>query len=90
MPKITKIIKFLFFLVVTLLVFYLIFRKIDYLSLKEILLNANLLYLVIGLLIIFLAPIFSAKEWQSMMGVMNYSISFRNTQNGGKWPLTKP
>lgn len=77
--KIMKFIKFLFFLAVTLLIFYLLFQRIDYLSLKKVLLNANLLYLAIAFLIILLVPIFSAKKWQSMVKAMNYSLSFKNS-----------
>lgn len=77
--KIMKFIKFLFFLAVTLLIFYLLFQRIDYLSLKKVLLNANLLYLAIAFLIILLVPIFSAKKWQSMVKAMNYSLSFKDS-----------
>lgn len=79
MPKITKIIKFLFFLAVTFLIFYLIFQKIDYRSLKEVLLNANLFYLVLALLIAPLTLVVSAKKWQSMVKTINYSIDFKES-----------
>jgi len=77
--KITKTIKILFFLVVTLLIFYLIFRKVDYLSLKEIFLNAKWYYLVAAFLVILLTPVFSAKKWQAMLKAMNYSLGFKES-----------
>lgn len=75
----TNIIKFAVLLVITLLIFYLIFQKIDYVSLKETLLNANLSYLAIASLLILLVPIFSAKKWQSVLEAMNYSISWKES-----------
>lgn len=79
MPKITKIIKPLFSIAITFLIFYLIFQKIDYRSLKKVFLNADLLYLAIAPLVIFLSPIFSAKKWQSMMEAMNYSLGWKES-----------
>ena len=76
-----NIIKFVILLITTLLVFYLIFQKIDYVSLKETLLNANLSYLAAASLAILLVPIFSAKKWQSVLGAMNYSISWKESFN---------
>ncbi len=76
-----SIIKFAVLLITTLLIFYLIFQKIDYISLKETLLNANLSYLLIASLVILLVPIFSAKKWQSIVGAMNYSISWKESFN---------
>ena len=77
--RITKIIKILFFFAVTLLIFYLIFRKVDYLSLKEVFLNAKWYYLVLAILVILLAPVFSAKKWQTILKSMDYHISFRDS-----------
>lgn len=71
-----KSIKFLIFLGVTLLIFYLIFRKVDYVSLKEILLNAQWQYLVLGVLIIFLVPFLSAKKWQTILKAMSCNLRF--------------
>lgn len=77
--KITKFIKPLFFFAVTLLIFYLIFRKVDYLSLKEALLNVKWSYLTLVFLITLLAQVISAKKWQAMLKAMDYSISFKDS-----------
>ena len=77
--KITKITRFTIFFAVTLLVFYFIFQKVDYRSLGEVLLNANLFYLVIGFLLIFLALIFSAKKWQVLIKAMGYSLGWKES-----------
>lgn len=77
--KLTKIIKILFFFTVTSLIFYLIFRKVDYFSLKEVFLNAKWYYLILAILVIFLAPVFSAKRWQTILKSMDYHISFRDS-----------
>jgi len=78
---IPKIAKFIFFLVVTLLIFYLIFQKqkIDFFSLKEVFLSVNFLYLASACLIIFLSSLFSAKKWQAMMQAMDYRLSFKDS-----------
>ena len=75
----TNIIKFAVLFIVTLLIFYLIFQKIDYVSLKKTFLNANLSYLVIASLVVLLVPILSAKKWQLMLRAMNYSISWKES-----------
>lgn len=77
--KITKITRFAIFFAVTLLVFYFIFQKVDYRSLGEVLLNANLFYLAIGFLLIFLALIFSAKKWQVLIKAMGYSLGWKES-----------
>lgn len=77
--KVTKIIQILFLLAVTLLIFYLIFRKIDYLLLKEVFLNAKWYYLILAILVIVLAPVFSAKRWQIILKAIDHDISFRDS-----------
>ncbi len=74
-----KIIKFLFFFALTASIFYLIFRKVNYLSLKEVFLNAKWQYLAIGGLIVVLTQVISAKKWQIILKAMDYSISFKDS-----------
>lgn len=74
--KTIKFVKPLLFLAVTLLIFYLIFKKIDYVSLKEVFLNAKWQYLTTGALIIVLTQVISAKKWQVVLKAMDYSLSF--------------
>lgn len=77
--KVKKIIKFLFFFGITMLIFYLIFRKTDYLSLKEVFLNIKWYYLALAVLTIFSTLIFSAKKWQAILKAMDYSLSFKDS-----------
>lgn len=77
--KTIKLVKLLLFLAVTLLIFYLIFQKIDYVSLKEVFLNAKWPYLATGALIIVSTQIISAKKWQAVLRAMDYSLSFRDS-----------
>ena len=59
MSKIIKIIKPLFFFAITALIFYLIFRKVDYASLKEVFLRARWWYLAPVASVIFLSLVFA-------------------------------
>lgn len=68
-----------FFIIITLLIFYALFQKVDYRLLKEIFSSANLFYLTGALFTILFAPILSAKKWQSVLRAMDYKISFRNS-----------
>lgn len=77
--KITKIIKPLFFFAVTLLIFYFIFRKVDYFSLKEVLLNVKWRYLVLAFLIVLLTLVLVARKWQAILGAMDYRLGFKES-----------
>ncbi len=79
MSETTRIIKFLFFFALTLLIFYLIFKKVDYLSLKEVFLNARWQYLVAVVPVVLLTVVLSAKKWQAMLKAMDYNLSFEDS-----------
>ncbi len=79
MSKIIKIIKPLFFFAITALIFYLIFRKVDYVSLKEVFLRARWWYLAPVASVIFLSLVFAAQKWQAVLRAMDYSISFKES-----------
>lgn len=81
MKKNKNIIRSILILGLTVLIFYLIFQKIDYLSLKTILLEVNLFYLTLALGLILLIPILSSKKWQSVLSAMDYHISFKESFN---------
>lgn len=74
-----KFIKPLVFFAVTLLIFYLIFQKVDYPSLKEVFSNVKWRYLVLTALIIFSTLIFLVKKWQAMLKAMDYHLSFKDS-----------
>jgi len=79
MKKIKNIVKLISILSVTALVFYLIFQKIDYLSLKTVFLKVDLFYLLLAIGIILLIPILSSKKWQLVLSAMDYQISFKES-----------
>lgn len=71
-----KLVKFLVFSAITLLILYLITRKIDYSSLGETLSSAKWYWLVAATLLMLLTPLISAKRWQLMLRAMGYSLGF--------------
>jgi len=79
MKKTKNLIKLILILSITALIFYLIFQKIDYISLKNIFLEINLFYIPLILGLVLLIPITSSKKWQSILSAMNYQISFKES-----------
>ena len=79
MKKIKNIAKSILILSITAFIFYLIFQKIDYVSLKKAFLEINLFYipLILGLVLLILTV--SSKKWQSVLSAMNYQISFKES-----------
>jgi len=79
MKKIKNITKSILILSVTAFIFYLIFQKIDYISLKKIFLEINLFYISLIIGLVLLVPIISSKKWQSILSIMDYQISFKKS-----------
>ena len=61
---------------ITIAIFYLIFTKIDFRSVVDVLSHANLVYLLLALLLTILIPVISAKRWKIILESMKYDISF--------------
>jgi len=79
MKKIKNITKSILILSITAFIFYLIFQKIDYISLKKTFLEINLFYIPLIIGLVLLIPIISSKKWQSVLFAMNYRISFKKS-----------
>jgi len=79
MKKIKNIAKSILILSITAFIFYLIFQKIDYISLKKAFLEINLFYIPLIIGLVLLIPIISSKKWQSILSAMNYQISFKES-----------
>lgn len=61
---------------ITIAIFYLIFTKIDFRSVVDVLSHANPVYLLLALLLTILIPVISAKRWKIILESMKYDISF--------------
>jgi len=79
MKKIKNITKSILILSITAFIFYLIFQKIDYISLKKAFLEINLFYIPLILGLVLSIPVISSKKWQSVLFAMNYQISFKES-----------
>ena len=75
---------------ITILIFYFIFTKIDFLSVVEVLSHANLFYLFIALLLLFVIILIIAKRWQTILETMGYNFRYKECFNliMGALPLT--
>ena len=65
----------------TLIIFYLIFRRIDLISLQATLLKAHRPYLLLALLLVAFIPLFSSLKWQLMLKIIGYQISWSESLN---------
>ena len=76
-----RILKTILVSIVTLIIFCLIFTKIDIYGVITILSHADPLYLLISLLILFAPIIVTIKRWHTILKVMGYTIQFRTCLN---------
>ena len=86
----SSILKLVLVISITLTIFYLIFTKIDFYSVVDILLDADLFYLFIALLLLFVIILIIAKRWQTILETMGYNIRYKECFNliMGALPLT--
>lgn len=63
----------------TVLIFYIIFTRIDIWSVIQILSNVSPLYLLLSILILGVIVILSVKRWQIILQITGYSISFQRS-----------
>lgn len=61
---------------ITLAIFYIIFTKIDFYSVAEVLLRANVFYLFIAVVLSLMIILLGVKRWQIILDTMGYSIQF--------------
>ena len=75
---------------ITIAIFYIIFTKIDFYSVVEILSQANHYYLFIALLLLFVIILIIAKRWQTILETMGYNLRYKECFNliMGAFPLT--
>ena len=75
---------------ITIAIFYAIFTKIDFYSVADILLHANLFYLFIALLLLFAIILITAKRWQTILETMGYNFQYKECFNliMAAFPLT--
>lgn len=84
------ILRTLLVIFVTLIIFYLIFTKIDFYSVVEVLSHANIFYLLIGLLLLVISMLIIAKRWQMLLKTMSHNFQYKECFNliMAAFPLT--
>lgn len=83
------LIQFLLFLVITSIVFALLFRSIDIRDLWITLRGGNSLYISLAFLVMFSFPTSIAWRWKYLLEMLGYHVSFRDCLKIvlGTWPL---
>lgn len=71
-----NILKTALIITITLAIFYIIFSKIDFFSVIDVLSNANLWYLTLAFLVTLLIPLIQAKRWKSILKAMGYDLRY--------------
>ena len=86
----SSILKTVLVISLTLIIFYLIFTKIDFYSVLAVLSHANLSYLFIALLLLFVIILITAKRWQTILETMGYNLRYKECFNliMAAFPLT--
>jgi len=85
-----SILKAILVSVITFGIFYLIFTKIDFYSVMEVLSHANIFYLFISLLLLFVIILIIAKRWQIILVTLGYNFQYKECFSliMGAFPLT--
>jgi len=75
---------------ITIAIFYLLFTKIDFYSVVDVLSHTNLFYLLIALLLLFVIILITAKRWQTILETMGYNFQYKECFNliMAAFPLT--
>lgn len=68
-------------LIITFAIFYVIFTKIDFCSVIEVLLHTDLKYLLIALLLMIIGVFIRAKRWQAILETMGYNCEYKECFN---------
>lgn len=86
----SSILKTVLVISITLIIFYLIFTKINFYSVADILLHANLFYLFIAFLLLFVIILITVKRWQTILETMGYNFRYKECFNliMAAFPLT--
>ena len=85
-----RILKTILVSLITLIIFYFIFTKIDFYSVIEVLSHANTFYLLIALLLTVIGVLIIAKRWQTILKTMGYNFRYKECFNliMGAFPLS--
>ena len=75
-------------LAVTIAIFYFIFTKVDFYSVVDILSHANVFYLFIALLLLFVIILITAKRWQTILELETMGCNFQYKFLMAAFPLT--
>lgn len=62
---------------ITIAIFYIIFSKIDFWSVVEVLSHVDLFYLFIALLLMIIYLLITAKRWQTILETMGYKLQYK-------------
>ena len=86
----SSILKSVLVLSITIAIFYVIFTKIDFYSVIEVLSHANLFYLFIALLLLLAIILITAKRWQTILETLGYNFQYKECFNliMAAFPLT--
>ena len=86
----SSILKLVLVISITLTIFYLIFTKIDFYSVVDVLLHANIFYLFIALLLMIAGVLIIAKRWQIILETIGYNLQYKECFNliMAAFPLT--
>ena len=71
-----NVLKTALIIVITFIIFYVIFSKIDFFSVIDVLYHANLWYLAIAFMGTVLIPLIQAKRWKIILKAMGYNIRY--------------
>ena len=85
-----SILKTVFVLSITIVIFYAIFTKIDFYSVVDILSSSNPFWLSIALFLSLFTVAIIAKRWQTLLKTMGYNLQYEECFNliMGALPLT--
>ena len=81
LPMKKSILRTVLVLSITIAIFYLIFTKIDFFSVVDILSYANTFYLIIALLLTVIGVLIIAKRWQTLLDTMGYNFQYNECFN---------
>lgn len=66
---------------ITLAIFYVLFSEFDFYSVIRVLSSANIFYLFMAIVLLFIIILLEVKRWQTVLCAMGYSISFKRCFN---------
>ncbi len=71
-----KIFKFLIPTLITALILFILFSKVNYKEIKEVFVSSNKIAILIPAMLIFLTPLISALRWKKLMALLDHNIGY--------------